>query len=136
MSSNRRITDQQAMYMRQATILRKNIMEWDRLLRTPRGEDWPTMLGRANAALNQTTNMDKFIEDVLDHFVYVPRQATANPQDIPFFLSTRIELSTTDASKQTSEEDNDMKDPIQQLARFESGAARLAANYEENMVRF
>jgi hypothetical protein len=38
-------------FSRQATILRKNLNEWDRMLRTPRGEDWPTMLGRLNAAL-------------------------------------------------------------------------------------
>ena len=34
--------------------------------------------------------IDKEIDPIFDHFVAVPKQSTANPQDIPFFLSTRI----------------------------------------------
>lgn len=134
MSSSSGITDQQAGFTRQATILRKNLLEWDRMLRTPRGEDWPTMLGRLNAAMNQTSSMDKSIADLLEHFVYLPRQATANAQDIPFFLSTRLETAGEETG--SAEEERSMADAVQQLAKFESSAARLAAEYEENMVRF
>jgi hypothetical protein len=47
----RRNNEQQQAFTRQATILRKNLYEWDRMLRTPRGEDWPTMVGRLSAAM-------------------------------------------------------------------------------------
>jgi len=47
----RRNNEQQQAFTRQGTILRKNLYEWDRMLRTPRGEDWPTMVGRLNAAM-------------------------------------------------------------------------------------
>ena len=50
MSAQRRNNEQLAVFTRQANILRKNLTEWDRMLRTPRGEDWPTMVGRLNAA--------------------------------------------------------------------------------------
>jgi hypothetical protein len=50
-SSSRRISDHQKAFLRQADILRKNLIEWDRILHSPRGEDWPSMLGRLNAAL-------------------------------------------------------------------------------------
>ena len=103
------------------------------MMRNPRGEDWPTMLGRLNAALNQTANLDRSIDDVMEHFVYMPKQATANPQDIPFFLSTRLETPATDSSIEIPSVGSD---PVQQLATFENTAARLAAEYEENMVRF
>ena len=149
MSSGRRITDQRATYTRQATILRKNLLEWDRMLRTPRGEDWPTMLGRLNAALNQTANMDKSIEDVLEHFVYLPKKVTANAQDVPFFLSTRLETPNEPTAGEEEDEDEEEEteppakkkargsgDPVQDLAKFESSAAQLAAEYEDNMVRF
>jgi hypothetical protein len=161
MSSGRRTSEQQATYVRQATILRKNLLEWDRMLRTPRGEDWPTMLGRLNAALNQTTNLDHSIDDVMEHFVYVPKQATANAQDIPFFLSTRLEtpqdLDTDTATNSkgatsTTEQSDEKRaaneplggatsknfegDPVRQLQEYEKNAARLVALYEENMVRY
>lgn len=91
------------------------------------------MLGRLNAANNQTANLDRQIEDVLEHFVYLPKQAPANPQDIPFFLSTRLEAPDT-----TSQETmvGIRGDPVQVLNQFESAAAKLATNYEVNMVRF
>jgi hypothetical protein len=103
------------------------------------------MLGRLNAALNQTLSMDRSIDDVLEHFVYVPRKSTANAQDIPFFLSTRLETPSTEptASEQRELQEDPFRelvtrgDPVQQLARFERDAAKLAADYEENMmVRF
>jgi hypothetical protein len=148
-TSGRRFTDQQASFTRQALILRKNLSEWDRMLRTPRGEDWPAMLGRLNAALNQTLSMDRSIDDVLEHFVYLPRKSTANAQDIPFFLSTRLEIpsSPSDVSLAHHQQEAFHPDPfadlvargeaVQQLNRFEGDAAKLAAEYEENMmVRF
>jgi hypothetical protein len=124
-----RTTEQQAAFARQATILRKNLIEWDRMLRTPRGEDWPTMLGRLNAALNQTITLDKSIDDIMEHFVFLPKKATANPQDIPFFLSTRLESEEQEKIELTG-------DPVKQLTEFENYCAKLASRYEENMVRF
>jgi hypothetical protein len=134
-SGPRRSDEQHGIYARQATILRKNMLEWDRMLRNPRGEDWPTMLGRLNAALNQSANLNRSIEDVMDHFVYLPKQSTANPQDIPFFLSTRLEAPD---NQDTGEESVEIlcNDPIQQLAVYESKAAQLAAEFERNLVRF
>lgn len=139
MSSGRNTTEKQATYTRQATILRKNLLEWDRMLRTPRGEDWPTMLGRLNAALNQTANLDKSIDDVMEHNVYVPKQSTANPQDIPFFLSTRLELPGDDIggnNDDTTTSNNFKMDPVEKLTVYERNAAKLAAQFEKNMVRF
>ena len=104
------------------------------------------MLGRLNAAYNQTTNMDKSIDDVMEHFVYVPKQATANPQDIPFFLSTRLETpADEDAAIAKSESGSQGVgkllaasglDPVRQLSDFETMAAKLALEYEENMERY
>lgn len=137
----RRTSEQQSVYTRQATILRKNLMDWDMILRNPRGEDWPRMLGRLNAALNQTATMDRTIEDVLEHYVYQPRQSTANAQDIPFFLSTRLETSATDGPPTTtdSEQTQDVAiegDPVQVLSSYENRAAALAQEYEDEMIRF
>ena len=141
---NRRNTEQQSVFTRQSTILRKNLAEWDAILRNPRGEDWPKMLGRLNAALNQTANIDKSIEDVLEHFVYLPKQSTANAQDIPFFLSTRLEAPTTTSEdtgtqsqhQQSQDQSLVQGDPVQILSRYENRAAELAAEYEEDMIRF
>lgn len=139
----RRNTEQQSLYTRQATILRKNLGEWDMVLRNPRGEDWPRMLGRLNAAYNQTTNMDKSIEDVMEHFVYLPKQSTANAQDIPFFLSTRLETGNADdaTSKKTSKQEQQDAfviegDPVEVLSKYETRAAELAREYEDDMDRF
>ena len=140
MSSGRgRNTEQQKVFIRQSTILRKNLHEWDRMLRDPRGEDWPSMLGRLNAAMNQTATMDRNIEDVMAHFCYLPKQSTANAQDIPFFLSTRLETPATEettTSKAAAEKEKGTEDPTKLLAQYENRAAQLAAEYEENMVRF
>jgi hypothetical protein len=157
----RRNNEHQQAFTRQATILRKNLYEWDRMLRTPRGEDWPTMVGRLNAAMvrrknikstrfafahptdrcsyitqNQTNNLDRSIDDVLEHFVYLPKQSTANPQDIPFFLSTRLADAAGENAQVEPEDIFGNKDPVQVVARYENRAAQLAAEYEENMVRF
>lgn len=74
----------------------------------------------------------------MEHFVYQPKQSTANAQDIPFFLSTRLETSTPDDA--INEEDDTgltiQGDPVQILANFENRAAALAQEYEDEMVRF
>jgi hypothetical protein len=139
---------QQTTFTRQATILRKNLGEWDMVLHNPRGEDWPKMLGRLNAALNQTSTLDNSIEDVMEHFVYLPKQATANPQDIPFFLSTKLDSAASDdrASSATSssrkKKDSTVQDllalgdPAKVLSKYEDQSAKLAQEYEEEMVRF
>ena len=139
---------QQTAYTRQATILRRNLLEWDQKLHDPRGEDWHKMLGRLNAAMNQTSNMDKSIEDVMEHFVYLPKQPTANPQDIPFFLSTKLDGSALDERTTTGKDDQDEKkdvaidelmalsNPVDVLAKYEERAARVLAKCEEEMVRF
>lgn len=144
-------SSQQTAYTRQATILRRNLGEWDMKLHDPRGEDWPKMLGRLNAAMNQTMTMDKSIEDVMEHFVYLPKQPTANPQDIPFFLSTKLDstaldertiTATSGSAKTSAEKDVSMEelfaleDPVRVLSKYEGQAAKLVAKYEEAMVRF
>ena len=83
--------------------------------------------------------MDRNIEDVMEHFCYLPKQSPANAQDIPFFLSTRLEtpaMEESAATKAAAEKEKDAGDPIQLLAKYENRAAQLAAEYEENMVRF
>jgi len=119
--------------------------EWDNILRNPRGEDWPRMLGRLNAAYNQTTNMDKSIEDVTEHFVYLPKQSTANAQDIPFFLSTRLETVSPGETNAAKRKRKDMTEddtfsvqgePVEILTKYEARAAELAKEYEEDMDRF
>ena len=112
-------------------------------------------MGRLNAALNQTGTLDRSIDDVLEHFVYVPKQSPANPQDIPFFLSTRLPPPETDKEKLASlqdeedegsgggvggnnapNEDGSSQDAYQILMNYERRAAQIAHEYEENMVRF
>lgn len=114
-------------------------------------------MGRLNAALNQTGTLDRSIEDVLEHSVYVPKQSPANPQDIPFFLSTRLApQENTEKEKITGllseeeEEDGSISEEQQQqqqdgashddafqiLTRYEKRAAQIANEYYENMVRF
>lgn len=145
MSSDRRNNEKQAVYTRQATILRKNLLKWDNILRTPQGEDWPVMVGRLEAALNQTGNMDRSIEDLMEHFVYVPRKSTANAQDIPFFLSTRLETPNEDSAAAAPDAANEdepkrtfvlAKDPVRHLSAYENRAAQLVAEFEESTVRF
>jgi hypothetical protein len=88
--------------------------------------------------------LDGAIEDVLEHFVYEPRKCTANPQDIPFFLSTRLttvdtvpdETSKTNAKVDQVYESTEESDPAKVLKRYENRAAELAAEFEESMVRF
>ena len=116
-----------AAFTRQATILRKNLLDWDHQLHSKSGEDWPTMLGRLTAA----THLTLPIPDVGEHFVYVPLKATANPQDIPFFLSTKV---VEPEGMSSSSEEEDDQDPIQRLANFEAAVAQLTKAYPD--VRF
>lgn len=88
---------------------------------------------------NQTATMDRNIEDVMEHFCYLPKKCTANAQDIPFFLSTRLESPPTDetaTTKAAAEKEKQDGDSTQLLAQYENRAAQLAIEYEENMVRF
>mmetsp|Transcript_4208 Transcript_4208/g.12061 ORF Transcript_4208/g.12061 Transcript_4208/m.12061 type:complete len:144 (+) Transcript_4208:246-677(+) len=137
----------QTNFTRQAAILRKNLGEWDMVLHDPRGEDWSKMLGRLNAALSATSTLDNNIDDVMEHFVYLPKRATANPQDIPFFLSTKLDSSATDertttTTTTTTKKDSTVQDllalgdPVQVLSNYEEQAAKLVQEYEDEMVRF
>jgi hypothetical protein len=107
---------------------------------------------------NQTGNLDQGIEDAAEHFVYVPKKATINPQDIAFFLSTRL---VTAASGENSDDDKAAAvaadgadngeghdksdpssnlfgggDPTKRLRTYEMKTAVLASEFEEGMVRF
>lgn len=132
-SNEQKVTNHQTLYVRQANILRKNIYEWDHMLRSSTGEDWPSMLGRLNAAMNQTNNLDRSIEEIMNHFVYEPRKCTANPQDIPFFLSVRL---VDGNEEQKGEIESDCRNAFVVLNKYEKEAADLANQYEENMIRF
>lgn len=83
-----------------------------------------------NAALNQTGTLDRSIDDVLEHFVYLPKQSPVNPQDIPFFLSTRLD------DEKVKKEDDDGDITPQELSKYEQRAAQIAQDFEDNMVRF
>jgi len=143
--SNRRI-EHQHVFLRQATILRKNLYDWDRVLRSQVGEDWPSMLGKLNAALSQSGNLDGGIEDLLEHFVYQPKKCPVNPQDVPYFLSTRLadamnsvadadDMDATTAGDD-SRMDGDDEDPIKSLRQYEERAGELVSDFENAMVRF
>ena len=91
--------------------------------------------------------MDRNIEDVMEHFCYLPRKSTANANDIPFFLSTRLETPAVPAASSSSEDSKTAKatkptqekeegDPVKLLAQYENRASQLAAEYEASMVRF
>ena len=86
-------------------------------------------------------------------FVYYlkqPKKSTVNPQDIPFFLSTRLADNIDDvlpggdgSTIQTPEGGDDdrkrvteVQNPVLALARYESRVADFATEYEERMVRF
>lgn len=64
-TSQRRNNEQQ----QAAIILRKNLYEWDRMLRTPRGEDWPAMVGRLNAAMVRVLVVCAIIEAMQVSFI-------------------------------------------------------------------
>ena len=146
--------EQQRAFLRQAGILRKNLIAWDSTLHSVRGEDWPSMLGRLNAAFNQAGNLDRGIDDASEHFAYVPRRCLANAQDVAFFLSTRLVVAAPSSSSSSGERDdcegNDGKrndgdggdcdgggeEPAARLRRYERRAAELASEFEGGMIRF
>lgn len=69
----------------------------------------------------------------------MPKQSTANAQDIPFFLSTRLETSGADDTRTDNEQSQDViieGDPVQVLSSYEAKAAALVQEYEDEMVRF
>jgi hypothetical protein len=154
--------EQQRAFLRQAGILRKNLIAWDSTLHSVRGEDWPSMLGRLNAAFNQAGNLDRGIDDASEHFAYVPRRCLANAQDVAFFLSTRLVVapwwSSSWSSSSGGEWDDDDDGGIDgkrndddggdgsgrggeepaaaRLRRYERRAAELASEFEGGMIRF
>ena len=102
--------EQQRAFLRQAGILRKNLIAWDSTLHSVRGEDWPSMLGRLNAAFNQAGNLDRGIDDASEHFAYVPRRCLANAQDVAFFLSTRLVVAAPSSSSSGERDDGEGND--------------------------
>lgn len=103
------------------------------------------------ALQNQTGNLDQAIQDAAEHFVYVPKKSTINPQDIAFFLSTRLvaaagEKADDDNHKGDVEngevDNNDASnmfggdDAAKRLRRYETKTGELAADFEGGIVRF
>jgi len=158
MSSSRRNNfEQQQTFHRQATILRKNLSAFDYTLHQRQQEDWPRMLGRLNAAWNQASNLNyNGIDDVLEHFVYLPKRCPANPQDVPFFLSTRLTdtppakaAPTISDTKKDDDNESEQKgaddevsqkgieeDPTKTLRIYEEYAAKMAVEFEDSMIRY
>jgi hypothetical protein len=155
--------EQQRAFLRQAGILRKNLIAWDSTLHSVRGEDWPSMLGRLNAAFNQAGNLDRGIDDASEHFAYVPRRCLANAQDVAFFLSTRLVVAPSSSSSSSSSSGGGERDAAAdggidgkrndddggdgsgrggeepaaaRLRRYERRAAELASEFEGGMIRF
>lgn len=133
----------QSKFIRQAMILRKNLYEWNRMLLSSTGEDWPTMVGRLNAALNQAGSLDDCVEDLLEHFVYVPKKSTTNPQDVPVFLSSRLAAPAGDETKKKSQVQEEaievidrMGQPVAHLNQYESHSRDLVVEFETSLVRF
>jgi hypothetical protein len=102
---------------------------------------------------NQTCNLDQAIQDAAEHFVYVPKKSTINPQDIAFFLSTRLATAASGAEDENIDHSGSAAkngvvdksdpntlfggdDPVKRLRRYETKTAELAAEFEEGMVRF
>jgi len=153
----RQHNEQQQAFLRQATILRKNLNAWEATICSAQGEDWPSMLGRLNAAFNQAGNLDSGIEDASEHFVYVPKKCTMNAQDMAFFLSTRLATAaggennmkknnngaTGDEHEGGSSSSSSSKrqyyggeEPAKRLRRYESQIDELASEFENGIVRF
>eukprot|EP00588_Corethron_pennatum_P009940 CAMPEP_0194266908 /NCGR_PEP_ID=MMETSP0169-20130528/1645_1 /TAXON_ID=218684 /ORGANISM="Corethron pennatum, Strain L29A3" /LENGTH=188 /DNA_ID=CAMNT_0039007683 /DNA_START=27 /DNA_END=593 /DNA_ORIENTATION=+ len=144
--SNLRSSDAkyQDAFLRQCTILRKNLLDHHDSIacRSPYAqESYPAMLGRMNAALNQAKNLDaEAIDDVLEHFVYIPKRCTANPGDMPNFLSTRIEESSAAAdahvggaeTEAVSQKDEAPGEPASGDGEGRKKRSRLASNFGES----
>ena len=119
MSSLQKTLEHQAVFARQAVILRKNL-NW-------KLDDWETCLGKLNASFHSVQTLDRSIPDVLQHFVFLPLKATANPPDMPFFLSSRLEAL---------DEDTEVPNAAQHLTDFDKQVRQHIAEYEESMIRF
>ncbi|KAL7435735.1 hypothetical protein ACHAXM_004814 [Skeletonema potamos] len=153
----RQHNEQQQAFLRQATILRKNLNAWEATICSARGEDWPSMLGRLNAAFNQAGNLDSGIEDASEHFVYIPKKCTMNAQDVAFFLSTRLataaggdnkkknnfsdkgginEKGGSSISLSSKRQYYGVEEPAKRLRRYESQIDELASEFENGIVRF
>mmetsp|Transcript_39 Transcript_39/g.96 ORF Transcript_39/g.96 Transcript_39/m.96 type:complete len:161 (-) Transcript_39:462-944(-) len=150
--------EQQQAFLRQATILRKNLNEWEATICSAQGEDWPSMLGRLNAAFNQAGNLDAGIEDASEHFVYVPKKCTMNAQDMAFFLSTRLATAAGGDNNNMKKNNNSTpggahedgssssssskrqyyggEAPAKRLRLYESQIDELASEFENGIVRF
>lgn len=111
---------------------------------------------------NQTGNLDRAIKDQAEHFVYVPQKSTVNPQDVAFFLSTRLVEAASKENAEENETDANAlvengdatssnngnggdewrsaslgnEDPAKRLRRYESKTLQLSSEFEEGMVRF
>ncbi len=89
----------------------------------------------------------------MNHFVYEPRKTTANPQDIPLFLSVRLvddshveqqeedyEMENDDAERKISggkrNTEETVRNPAELLTQYEKKAADLANNFAETMIRY
>lgn len=71
----RQHNEQQQAFLRQATILRKNLNAWEATICSARGEDWPSMLGRLNAAFvsiffSEMVFVNAYTESSTDQFIY------------------------------------------------------------------
>lgn len=75
----------------------------------------------------------------MNHFVYEPKKATMNPQDIPFFLSVRL-VDGANGEESNADEvvisKSNTNSPQAILTKYEKDAAEVAREFEENMVRF
>ena len=76
----------------------------------------------------------------MNHFVYEPKKATMNPQDIPFFLSVRLVDGANGEESSNADEviirKSNTNSPQTILTKYEKDAAEVAREFEENMVRF
>lgn len=73
----------------------------------------------------------------MEHFVFLPKQATANPQDIPFFLSTKLDIPQDIAAVEENEKPiTEGGDPVTVLSRYEAMVAEVVQEMEEDPVRF
>jgi hypothetical protein len=90
MSSGRRNTESKQRFSA------KNL-EWDRVLRTPRGR----LVHHAGSTQRRSQSNGQHgsgIEDLMEH-LFTYHQGTANAQDVPFLLSTRLETANEETAQ-------------------------------------
>lgn len=92
---------------------------------------------------NQAGSLDDCVEDLLEHFVYVPKKSTTNPQDVPVFLSSRLAAPAGDETKKKSQVQEEaievidrMGQPVAHLNQYESHSRDLVVEFETSLVRF